>query len=128
MLLFEESSFNYNLQNLEFENLLSLKLLGEEFNSEDVRDDNIIEDENRESSDDEEFEDASDFIKESPQVRVSSRSNKGVPPVRFANACVREILKPKSYNEAIKLPEKQEWLNAMQEEINAIRENDTWDL
>lgn len=61
------------------------------------------------------------------QVRRSSRSNKGMPPERYV-VNVLTIIEPKSYKEAVALPQSKEWQKAMQEEIDAIENNDTWEL
>ena len=46
-----------------------------------------------------------------------------------ANKCeIDEIKEPKNFNEACVLPEKDFWFEAMQEELQAIDENDTWEL
>lgn len=60
--------------------------------------------------------------------RVSSRSNKGRPPVKYACASKLEKLEPKTYKEAVFSPEKEEWLKAMKQEIDAINANKTWEL
>lgn len=61
--------------------------------------------------------------------RVSTRSNKGRPPARLiACTAIAEITEPRTFKEALSLPEKEKWLIAMKEEVDAINENDTWDL
>lgn len=39
-----------------------------------------------------------------------------------------EIKEPKTYQEAIKSDEKEQWLAAMQDEIESMRFNQTWEL
>ena len=59
--------------------------------------------------------------------RISSRSNKGIPPKRFAYKAL--ITKePTSFKKAIESVESNKWLLTMQEEINAMNCNETWDL
>lgn len=62
----------------------------------------------------------------SPQRQLSQRPNKGVPPQRFqANL----IIEPKSLTEALSNRDmKGEWIDAMQQEMQSHKENDTWDL
>lgn len=63
-------------------------------------------------------------------IRVSQRSNKGIPPRRFIDEInmIREMNEPKNYNQAINGDERIQWLTAMQEEIEAHEHNGTWEL
>ncbi|XP_073831708.1 uncharacterized protein [Musca autumnalis] len=63
-------------------------------------------------------------------MRTSSRSNKGIAPKRFVDEIwsVNEVMEPKTYKEAIESEEKVQWLQAMQEEIEAMKNNKTWEL
>lgn len=61
--------------------------------------------------------------------RTSSRGNKGIPPERFQACTAKEIVQePRSYSEAMSLPEKDEWFKAMQDEVDSINDNETWEL
>ena len=65
------------------------------------------------------------------QPRRSERINKGVPPQRFAyKAEIDEIEEPKKWKDIKNLnpPEQAKWYNATNEEINSLKDNNTWDL
>lgn len=71
-------------------------------------------------------------------TRVSQRQNKGVPPVRLIDeiskarqlidqiSIAQEVVEPKTYSQALESDQKVQWLTAMQEEIEAHENNDTW--
>ena len=59
--------------------------------------------------------------------RISSRSNKGIPPKRFAYKALITN-EPISYKEATECVESKKRLLAMQEEINAMNCNESWHL
>lgn len=66
-----------------------------------------------------------------PVIRRSQRPNKGQPPVRFmheVNMIGDKLPEPRTFNEAISSEQKDEWLRAMQEEIESLNDNDTWEL
>lgn len=62
--------------------------------------------------------------------RISQRSTKGIPPQRFVDEIfvAREIGEPKNYEEAIRSEEKEQWLAAMQAEMESHERNGTWEL
>lgn len=64
------------------------------------------------------------------QVRRSSRPTKGIPPERFSDQLylTLEVKEPTTIDEAMKSSMKAEWQVAMKEEINSLRENNTWEL
>lgn len=64
--------------------------------------------------------------KDSPQRQLSQRANKGVPPQRFqANL----IIEPKTLTEALSSQDtKEKWLQAMKEEMESHKDNNTWEL
>lgn len=70
---------------------------------------------------------------EEPCVRVSQRSTKGIPPKRLieemhvAHGEIKEQ-EPRSFNEAMSSKFKNNWLDAMKEELSSLEENQTWDL
>jgi hypothetical protein len=75
---------------------------------------------------DTDYDEAHDTIGE---LRVSSRITKGKIPERYGNfANTIRIMEPKTYEEAISSPEKEKWTQAMEEEINSLLANDTWEL
>lgn len=66
-------------------------------------------------------------------LRRSSRSNKGIPPVRFIDEMnarnVEETNKdPVSYEEAINGPDSTQWKRAMDEEMESLRIMGTWEM
>lgn len=65
--------------------------------------------------------------------RRSERNNKGIPPKRWIDemhvfATETKLVEPNSYNDAISSDEKHEWISAMNDEMNSLNENHTWDL
>ena len=55
----------------------------------------------------------------------------GIPPQRYieVTGCASdEMGEPRSYTEAIQSPEKSAWQSAMEEEINSLHENESWEL
>lgn len=63
--------------------------------------------------------------------RVSQRINKGKPPRRLIDEmhmAVHEIKEPKSYGEAILCKERDKWTAAMQEEMESLKANNTWEI
>lgn len=47
----------------------------------------------------------------------------------FSNMCVEDLTsEPISLHDALSGPEKDQWYNAMQEELQSFRDNDTWEL
>jgi transposase InsO family protein len=69
---------------------------------------------------------------EPPQeVRRSARGNIGILPNRYNeyqmySAKAEEKFEPRTYTEAMNHEESKQWLEAMQKELEAIKENDTW--
>lgn len=69
-------------------------------------------------------------------VRVSARSNKGIPPKRLieevslVSECGWLVVdgEPKTYNDAMKRDDKEEWKTAMRKEMRSLTDNGTWDL
>lgn len=68
------------------------------------------------------------------QPRRTARNNAGKLPDRLNDYVVygthenEELFEPKHYKEAINSKFGREWTQAMVEELNAIEDNDTWDL
>lgn len=63
------------------------------------------------------------------ELRRSIRSNKGVPPQRLiANNAQTKIAEPRTFQEAVKSTESDDWMKAMNEELSAIESNETWEL
>lgn len=63
-------------------------------------------------------------------VRVSQRSTKGIPPRRLIEEIhiTKEVIEPKTYSDAISCDEAEQWLAAMQDEIESHKTNGTWEL
>lgn len=93
-------------------------------------DDNNYDNEEEE----EEFHDTVDFPNEEVQVPIQARpvrATAGQPPIRFRDYelySVSSYCEPKSYAEVLRSPEKEEWLNAMNEEIQSLNQNQAWEL
>lgn len=49
-------------------------------------------------------------------------------PQRFTYLCQRTLIEPNSYDEALQVPEKENWIKAMDEEMDSHRKNCTWKL
>lgn len=80
-----------------------------------------------------ELEQEQEVIREEPQVRHSTRGNMGTMPKHFEDfemyhANMKEDFEPSTYMEAITCKESKEWKKAMDAELNAIEENETWEL
>jgi hypothetical protein len=64
-------------------------------------------------------------------VRRSTRANRGKPPERLievVNKVTCEALEPKSYSEALTTSDAQHWQQAINEEMESLRHNETWTL
>lgn len=67
------------------------------------------------------------------QPRRSIRENIGQPPVKFDDYVVyqaecADVYEPKTYNQAVKSTDANQWLSAMNEELTSIEQNETWEL
>ena len=65
------------------------------------------------------------------EPRRSERCNKGKPPERLiesVNKVTAELTEPKTFDEALSIAEAEHWLRAMDEEIQCLRNNKTWNL
>lgn len=64
-------------------------------------------------------------------LRHSERTTRGIPPkhlINEMNIVYNDIKEPKSYNEAVSSPFKDQWIKAMQEEMASLEDNQTWEL
>lgn len=61
-------------------------------------------------------------------LRRSTRSTRGKKPYILTLKTSNEIIEPKTYNEAIKSSQCNEWVNAMKEEISILKKTRTWNL
>lgn len=63
-------------------------------------------------------------------IRTSQRITKGIPPRRFVDEIfvTVQIVEPSSYKEAISSEQKAFWLEAMRDEMDSMRNNETWEL
>ena len=91
------------------------------------------------NEDQEEDSDASSIEEESPatpEPRRSTRNNIGTLPSYLRDYVVdrhdamkaEEENDPRSYKEAVQSVNATQWTNAMQEELDAIQDNETWDM
>lgn len=60
--------------------------------------------------------------------RRSTRINKGIPPKRYGLEYANSITEPRNFNEAIAHTHKDEWIRAMNEEIQSLTQKNTWNL
>lgn len=70
-------------------------------------------------------------VNDGHNIRRSTRSNFGVPPLRYTgaiNVIKQESVAPKTYNQTIHSGHKNEWIQAMKNEIKSLQENETWEL
>lgn len=85
---------------------------------------------------------------EQEQPRRSDRRNKGIPPDRYGydnvsakymdwyknygerekDDTINAIVEPKTYEEVLQDKNKNDWVEAMQDEINSMNINETWEL
>lgn len=64
-----------------------------------------------------------------PNVRRSTRSTKGTKPDYLTfYAAADEVTEPSSFDEAVQNIDKEKWMCAMKEELNAIKSNSTYEL
>lgn len=72
-----------------------------------------------------------DGVLETPVLRRSQRENLGIPPRRLTYemyVAKEGVIEPKSYKEAITCKNKIQWVKAMEEEMSALKRNNTWQL
>jgi len=65
------------------------------------------------------------------ELRQFSGSNKGQPPeclIEVVNQISNEQQDPKNYQEAVTGAESEEWIKAINEEIQSLNKNNTWTL
>jgi Reverse transcriptase (RNA-dependent DNA polymerase) len=66
------------------------------------------------------------------EMRRSARVNFGKPPSKLGDvvkkAVCGDLIEPKTYKQAVSSPQAKEWLQAMEEELQSIRDNRTWEL
>ena len=65
-----------------------------------------------------------------PEVRRSTRQNKGIAPVCLSYVVKATQSEPQSWQDMLKLPEseKEKWLNAANDEIKLLTELRAWEL
>lgn len=71
------------------------------------------------------------IVEENVALRRSERSNKGIPPTRLIEVMAvanEEEIEPSSYNQAVICAQKSKWVEAMNDEMNSMYENETWEL
>ena len=72
----------------------------------------------------EEIEDSEEHSETSPRYDLRDRT-KMPPPKYYSLSAIQE---PSSYEEAVSSPDKEKWIQAMDEEITSLKENNTWVL
>lgn len=80
-----------------------------------------------------EFESGEESLEDDPAtpIRTSNRSTKGILPARYreTSSLVHNLpSEPRTYNEAINGPESVQWKAAIEEELDSLRTNGTWEL
>lgn len=70
------------------------------------------------------------FERDKNSLRCSNRITKGKPPERltYISSNVSSIAEPKTYKEAISSVHRNEWIQAMNEEMSSLKANKTWDI
>lgn len=71
------------------------------------------------------------IVEENVEIQRPVRSNKGIPPTRLIEVmavAIEEEVEPSSYNQAVTCTQKLKWVEAMNEEMNSMLENETWEL
>lgn len=101
-------------------------------------DDDETSDETTGDEEEDEFESSESseeefFDVDEPVLRRSTRSNIGQPPKRFNDYYVYSAkqstpYEPKNYKQAIECPDREKWMKAMQEELDSIERNHTWEM
>lgn len=78
-----------------------------------------------------ESSDESSEEEEQLALRRSARANKGIPPAYlkdYVAVTCDESYEPKSYADAMKAADSEQWKEAMKEELESIEQNQTWEL
>lgn len=77
----------------------------------------------------EQVDEPNDEQVDEPEVRRSTRTNQGKPPDRYVCAAGPVIQEePKTFKEAMASSQRNQWKQAMAEELDSINSNETWDL
>ena len=103
---------------------------------DDVQEEQQEENQEREGESEAESEESENFEsaeeEEDPGPRRSGRVNQGVPPQRYNDYAmgiyVDNTRDPETYEEATKSINAKEWNAAMNEEIESIEKNETWEI
>lgn len=92
----------------------------------------------QESSENEEFEDANNqtlssdeeiIEPEIPAVPTPRRSSRARTKItKYTYLSVNNLPDPETYEEVLRRPDKDLWIKAMQEEVESLKKNETWDL
>lgn len=100
---------------------------------------NIEENQENNYEDEEIFHDAEDIQdviqNQAPvheeELRRSTRSTAGIPSKHLEDYVTYKVSQnsdPRTFRDAMISPDKDKWIEAMQEELNSLEENETWDL
>ena len=108
------------------ENIVGIKLN----NEEDTIREHLVEEEEHQDVEDNlenDFHQVEEIHEEETQTRkLRPRQNLKQPDRYCANLV--EIDEPETYEEAVKSPQAKEWISAINEELTALKNNNTWEL
>lgn len=76
----------------------------------------------------EEFFDTEAEAEITTQLRKSTRSTRGKIPERFQVIITKSLNEPKTFEEVQKREDREQWMNAMKDELNSLKKIGTWDL
>lgn len=75
---------------------------------------------------------SSSSTNDQPTIRISARITKGKHPIRLGYdenfEQINAIVEPKNLNDVLHDPYKDEWLEAMRDEMDSMHKNKTWEL
>lgn len=127
----EAVEINVNNHEEQNEDVFEDALENFETDNEVVRDQDVT-DERIESNQEETGEQIHINEEQMNPPRISSRCNKGVPPIRFqhqANKVSKDNdVIPESFSIAVNCAEKELWKEAITKELNSLKKNETWDI
>lgn len=117
-------------EHVEDEEIDISEFLDSETETEDTNTTNEIIEATNEVANDIQHEDRNNEVQEdNANIRRSVRVTRGIPPERFkANKVTCDIYEPKTYEEAVSCHNKNEWTEAIKNEMDSLIENGTWEL
>lgn len=94
-------------------------------NDESTREEERSTHDEESDTQEEEVEEESQPLRRTPRTTAGTIPKRYGDPILYSATCEKE---PRTYSEAINSHHSNEWLEAMHEEINAIKENNTWEV